>query len=268
MKFDELYETSPSVVTIEHGIVSWSNMVDTLSKYPKGTEFIIKGSVDIKKEDHAEIGFQFKKTGYFDCSSGSLTTLEGSPEETTDNYDCSDNDIITLKGAPEAIGRDFICNDNSRLHSLKGGPSSVNGNYIARNCTIDSFEGIPEKFTRGNSTVNLAGNYIKTFDYCPAHIDGDINLADNDITSLVGIHRSLLSCRKINLSRNPITEGGIGLLFIKGLENVTYFANENDACKDALEIIAKYLESGDPKKSVLLCQEELIDAGLEAFAEL
>ncbi len=217
MKFNELYESSPSVVTIEQSIVSNDQMKKIFSKYPKGTEFVIDGFVSITKENLKSIDFKFKKTKHFDCSNNDLTSLENCPEETTDNFNCSHNDLRTLEGGPEIVRGGFICSVNEHLGSLAGGPSLVTGDYLVVECGLTTFKGIPIKFEKGNVTVTVRYNKIDSFDYCPSIINGNFNVSDNNIESLVGIHRSILSCRTLNLSNNPIKEGGIGLIFVKEL---------------------------------------------------
>jgi len=62
----------------------------------------------------------------------------------------------------------------------------------------------------------------------------------------------------MNFEDNPIKSSVLGLVKIKGLTNVIF---DN---KKLEKIMNKYLPLGD----IFDCQEELIEAGLEEFAEL
>jgi hypothetical protein len=51
-------------------------------------------------------------TGYFDCSSNNLLTLEGGPIEVGGNYFCGFNQLITLEYGPIKLGGGFHCSGN------------------------------------------------------------------------------------------------------------------------------------------------------------
>ena len=93
-----------------------------------------------------------------------------------------------------------------------------------------------------------------------ATVNGIFNCEHNKISSLVGIHKTIKILNgPIHLQGNPIRSGGIGLILIEGL---TYI----DLKRPAIKIINKYLGQG--KKGLLLCQDELIEAGYEKYAKL
>lgn len=101
---------------------------------------------------------------------------------------------------------------------------------------------------------------LTSLEGAPREITGSFSCDDNKILSLEGIHKII---KKINgqfyCNDNPIKSGGIGLLLIEGITRI-------GTNHPALEIINKYIGQG--KKGLLLCQEELIEAGFEANARL
>ena len=127
----------------------------------------------------------------------------------------------------------FYCSDN-KLTSLEGAPSRVHKSFLCNHNLLTSLEGAPSQVR---------------FFYCN----------HNQLTSLVGIHKIIKSCIGIDLSSNPIKEGGLGLLLIKGLDAI-------NVDKPAFDIIAKYLGKG--KRGMIDCQQELIKAGYKDFARL
>ncbi len=139
----------------------------------------------------------------------------------------------------------FDVGDNE-LVSFKGFPSYIGGSLNGKRNKFTSFEGITPVVANG------------------------IDLSSTKITNLVGIHNHLKSCKYLLINYNFITEGGLGLLMIDKLERIQCLAEDRSApaknSNAAIDIINKYLKSG--RKSMLLCQQELIDFELEAYAQL
>ncbi len=173
------------------------------------------------------------------------------------NFNCSKSGLFTLENCPERLHHTatFYCSEN-HLRNLKYGPTEIVG-YFARNNKISSFEGFP-------SIV------YERFD-----------LSKNKIRSLTNIHNYLKHCRILDLSSNPIEGGILGVFLIGGLRSVIYnddipFDNpymllgreEHSPQHRAFDIVNKYLFKALGKKSLLACQQELIDNNLEIFAEL
>ena len=72
-------------------------------------------------------------TGWFDCESNQLTSLEGAPKIVGGNFYCRYNNLTSLKGAPESVGGYFVCSYN-QLVSLEGATKSVGeGSYFHGN---------------------------------------------------------------------------------------------------------------------------------------
>ena len=155
------------------------------------------------------------------------------------NYVSNDLSIIFLKlkslsGCPDVITGEFDC-FNNELSSLVGGPRHVDGHYACDN----------------NQLTDLVG--------CASHIGGNLYFRENQITSLVGIHKIIKRCNGFTFTSSIIKEGGIGLLLIENLANITSYAAP-------FKIIEKYLGTGT--KGMLACRDELIANGFEEYAKL
>ena len=130
----------------------------------------------------------------------------------------------------------FDCSAN-KLTSLNGAPSHVGGGF---NCS----------YTR---LTSLAG--------APSHVDGYFYCSYNELTSLKDVHKHITEIKGIFYAiKNPINSHVLGLLLIKGVTKVQ-LDNERVA-----EILNRHLGKG--RVGMLMAQEELIEAGLEEFAQL
>ena len=133
-------------------------------------------------------------------------------------------------------GGDFNCSD-TRLTSLKGAPSHADGYF----------------YCSDNRLVSLVG--------APSHVDGSFSCSVNKLTSLKDVHKHITEIKgKFYAVGNPITSHVLGLLLIKGATRV-YLDN-----KQVEEILNRHL--GEGRAGMLMAQEELIEAGLEEFAQL
>ena len=142
--------------------------------------------------------------------------------------------LDSLEGCPQHITGNFDCGSNI-LEILVGGPTNVDGEYICNSCKL----------------TDLIG--------CASHIGGILNFCNNDITSLVGIHKIIKSCPDIRFYPSEIKEGGIGLLLIKNLNQITWES-------EPFYIIEKYLGSGT--KGIMECSKELKAKGYADYAKL
>ena len=146
-----------------------------------------------------------------------------------------DKSLETLDGCPSVISGTFECQVNW-LPTLVGGPSIVNGSY---GCIY-------------NRLTDLVG--------CASHIGGMLYCHhNNQITSLVGIHKIIKSCQGMYFDAHNIIHGGIGLLMI---ENLTDISSDNEQFK----IIKSYLGKGT--KGMMECRAELIAKGYNQYAKL
>ncbi len=131
----------------------------------------------------------------------------------------------------------------------------------------DGINTLEFKIHEVNRDFNVCKNNLKSYNNFPSYIGGELNFSQNRISSLVGIHNTVKSCTEIDLSDNPIVEGGIGLLLIENLIKIWCAVKVSDEASClAFRIIEKYLGQG--KSGILECQEELIDNNLKEYAKL
>ena len=133
-------------------------------------------------------------------------------------------------------GGNFNCSYN-QLTSLEGAPSHVDGHF----------------YCRSNKLTSLAG--------APSRVGGDFSCSDNELTSLKDVHKHVTEIKgTFYANKNPIESHVLGLLLIKGVTEVN-LDNER-----VTEILNRHLGKG--RAGMLMAQEELIEAGLEEFAQL
>ena len=143
--------------------------------------------------------------------------------------------LSNLDGCPEVITGSFYCCNND-ITSLIGGPQKVDGFY---DCDV-------------NQLTNLVG--------CASHIGNTLRFRNNQkITSLVGIHKIIKSCQYMYFDCENITEGGIGLLLIENLADISDHMIP-------FNIIRGYFGTGT--KGMMECSKELKEKGFEQYAKL
>jgi hypothetical protein len=153
------------------------------------------------------------------------------------DFGCSYNQLTSLEGAPSSVGGGFNCSYN-QLTSLEGAPSSVGGNFYCSDNQLTSLEG------------------------APSSVSGYFNCSINRLTSLKDIHKVLKQMDgTFYVHGNPLKSNVIGLLLVKGCKKVKL---DN---KQVEEIMNRHLKSPFGNKRVIECQSELLDAGLEEWAE-
>ena len=143
--------------------------------------------------------------------------------------------LVSLEGIPSHITGRFDCKEN-KLTSLVGGPRIVDNYYICRD----------------NQLTDLVGS--------PSHIGMEFDCRFNKITSLVGVHKIIKSCKYFDFDNDLILNGGIGLLLIDGLTDITKYKSPQ------FQIISKYLGTGT--KGMMECSKELIANGYCDYAKL
>lgn len=118
----------------------------------------------------------------------------------------------------------------------------------------------------GKKLPNQKHNYVlqkkgfNSFEGIPEEVEGDFYLGGNKFESLEGIHKHIKRVYgEIFFNNTPIKSHVLGLLKIKDLFRVILDNQE------VQNIINKHIRNG---RDVLACQNELIDAGFEDFAQL
>ena len=152
------------------------------------------------------------------------------------NFYCYNNKLTSLEGAPSHVDGYFNCSVN-KLTSLAGAPSHVGDDFSCSHNELTSLEGAPSR------------------------VNGDFYCYYNELTSLKDVHKHIAEIKGIFYAiENPIESHVLGLLLIKGVTEVRL----DD--RRVKEILNKHLGKG--RAGMLMAQEELIDAGLEEFAQL
>ena len=171
-------------------------------------------------------------------------------------------------------------------------PEKMNGDFLCSTNNLTSLKGSPQEHVTGNFHCNA--NNLTSLEYSPIQVDGHYNCHHNRLSSLKGIsskigesvsayHCGLTSLKDIHnyfkggylrgtlcVSYNPICESILGALLVSELQDVQYFPRsdfiKHQQSKRAFEIINKHLKTEE--RDVLLCQRELIQAGLKEYAKL
>ena len=164
-----------------------------------------------------------------------LNVIGQQPEYLPRTFNCSNRSLTSLEGSPQVVGGDFNCSYNG-LKSLKGGPGSVSGEFDA------------------------TGNDLVSLEDLPASIGTNLHIFGNNVITLHNIHKHIKHIGGYAVFKNnQIISHVLGLLLIDGLKEVYL------DYKIVQDIINKHL-SGD--RDVFACQEELIEAGFEEYAQL
>lgn len=136
----------------------------------------------------------------------------------------------------------------------------VNGDFNIDSCTeLENLEGCPEE---------IAGNFycsglskLSSLKGAPKKINEWCVLNNNQsLTSFTDIHRHLNEIRGAFYSDTMVEGKALGFLKIKHLRSISL----NRKLVKLEKIINKYLPEGD----MFACQQELIDAGFGAYAQL
>jgi hypothetical protein len=125
--------------------------------------------------------------GVFYCNGNQLTSLEGAPQQVEWDFDCSGNQLTSLDGAPQRIGENFNCSYNS-LTSLEGGPLILGGFYNCARNSLTSLEGAPQRI---GENFSCADNQLISLEGGPRIVGGFFNCSDNSLTSLEGAPQSV-----------------------------------------------------------------------------
>jgi hypothetical protein len=173
-------------------------------------------------------------SGTFNCVGTGIKSLKGSPMS-VENFSCDNNELTSLVGGPKFVERGYSCSEN-KLTSLEGAPVTVGTNFVVRNNKLTSLEGAP-------TSIGLA-----------------LLCGDNELTNLKNIHKQInFIGRHADFHNNPIKSHVLGLLLI---DNLTQVILDN---REVQGIINDYLATS---RDVFDCQNELMDAGLDEYAQL
>lgn len=126
-----------------------------------------------------------------------------------------------------------------------------------------------------NGEFNVSENQLTSFENFPKEARY-ISARGNKFTTLHNIHKYIHRVPAnfgLDLCNNPIESSVLGLLLIKDLPSVSFDnfkggVKLNQTLDKVNTIINKYLPNTRGNEAVYECQEELIDAGYEEYAQL
>jgi len=164
---------------------------------------------------------------------------EQTPSEPWPGYfNCSDNQLTSLEFCHKEVGGYFYCSSN-KLISLEFCPEKVGGNFYC------------------------SSNQLTSLEFCPKEVGGVFSCYNNQLTSLADIHKRLKKMNGIFYAHNnPIKSNVIGLMLVAGCNEVQL---DN---KEVENIMNKHFKSPFGHLRLLECQEELLSAGFDEWAEL
>ena len=154
------------------------------------------------------------------------------------NFYCYNKQLTSLEFCPKEVGDDFY-GHNNKLTSLEFCPKEVGGDF---GCSF---------------------NKLTSLEFCPKEVGGEFWCSFNKLTSLADIHKRLKKMNGIFYANyNPIKSNVIGLMLVAGCKEVKL---DN---KEVMNIMNKHLPNTKGHLGLLECQEELLSAGFEEWAEL
>jgi hypothetical protein len=233
-----------------------------LNQYVKGTWNLnanglvdVEGCVTISKASTQQIPVGFGHVSEsFDCSATNITSLAGAPQSVGGNFYCNKTKITSLEGAPQSVGGHFVC-AGTKLTSLAGASQSVGGDFNCNNTKITSLVGAPQSVGGDFFCIN---EKITSLEGAPQRVGGHFVCNYTKITSLAGAPKSV--GRNFVCFGTPLVNHLLAFFKTPAIKSVKIGNEAADA------ILNKYLASAD--RDMLMCQDELIDAGFGDTARL
>lgn len=199
----------------------------------------------------------------------SVDSLEGCPLEVEDKFRYTN---YRETGAKNLIGAPVKCRtceiQSNALTSLEGAPKEVKFFTLSESPSITSLKHSPEKCDT-YMLYNVSG--ITSLEGISQSINQLSIFESKNLTSLHNIHKQIKRIDgEMYLSASFLKSHILGILLIPGLTelSVVNTSSKNPKLVEAAKIINKYLPNDRGNDAVVDCQNELLDAGLEDFAQL
>lgn len=199
-------------------------------------------------------------------TSSDLTAAE---ETIAHLIDCLGSNIVKLKDGKINIGRALWVQpqlnliDNGKIKIPLG---IIKGNFNITDGSIATFENFPVKIT-GDCHITTSDN-LRSFDGCPEYIEGDFVMNCPSISSLHNLHKHLKHVTLINVDTDRIKDSILGLLLIDGFMGIYTIINLPFPVAGPFEILNRHAAKGLGKEALFACQQDMIDAGFEEYAQL
>ena len=282
MKVNELFEQGKSVED-EDSLTRNSQRIT-----PHNEKSVYDGNFDCRQRELTSLkGCPGTINGYFICGGNQLNDLQYGPKIVKGDYSCWENHITTLDYLPEIVEGNFDISDNdlskadlSRLNSitigadltltrcnlksLNGVPKKIYGSFECSNNHFKDFTGGPE-FVYGNF-ICYDCNKLESIKGLPKFIKEDLSCYDcKKLTNFHDIHKYLEHVVRVDLDTASIKSHVLGFVLVKNIKEIIDIQGKS-RCAPWAQIINRYLGKGH--QGVMDAQEELIEAGLEEYAQL
>lgn len=130
-------------------------------------------------------------------------------------------------------------------------------------CDLTSLEGAPQEI----KYFNCSNNRLSSFEHFPKRVY-HIDFSENNFSTFHNIHKYILEAERLSFNANGVSSSILGLLLISKLNSIFYNNSQNEDMVKAMSILRKYLPNNNGRQTVIDCQKELIEAGLQEFAKL
>lgn len=234
----------------------------------------VSGNVTLSNTSFKKIPWKFGKiTGFLLLKDNrKLESLENAPRTLGGILNCANcYNLKSLKGCPSILKDLWLIDTN--ITDFTDGPEEVTEHLEASNCrSLVSFKGAPK--TVGSLTVEDCPE-LKSFEGFPEHVKNSAYLKNcKNVKTTKGIKfigKTLNVSDCTNLEKlEDITHAEEIVMWSTQIKNVLYVFNIknlkkiNNSSIKVEQIVNNYLKSND----MLNCQDELIEAGFEEYAEV
>ena len=157
---------------------------------------------------------------------------------------------------------------NARLTSMKNMPHTVHGTFRIYENDVDSLVGMPSRIV-GDCLLDSVS--ITTLEGVTENLDGSLELSKaSRLTDLKGIHKRLKHLNGTVFLPPTIASHLLGVILINGFEGYSFIEKLPPELQLAMNIVNKHARYADKSRRVHLldAQQELLDAGLDDFAQL
>lgn len=242
-----------------------------------GGPLFVDGDVDIRGTNISSLEHGPKNVKQsFLIANTPIDSLEHSPDNVLEEYDASDTNITNLVGITPHIGGELILDNCRNLESLEGSPYSIDKIKITRCNRLKSLKGIQ--------------NVVRTlWVSCPIETLDDIDilisprifgLFQHKLKTFKNIHRSINPVSLYLDASTDVKDGFLSLTQIKSLTKINMAGVELNTdtysidhvtepfVKAVILVNKSIAEKDNLHERLYHCQDLLIDAGLEEYANI
>ena len=226
----------------------------------------IKKNFEIVKDDR--YGFVVNVDGNVELSDRQLKTIPFKFGVITGNINLSNNNLVDFRFMPDKIDGTLYIADNN-LTNIDFLPTEINGGLtINDNKKLTDFSGLAKVKGLKRIYAITTGFNDDSFKHLPNTIE-ILNITDTKVTSLHNIHKYIPNIGKLVLSSSNIKSHVLGLLMINSRFDLINI-NSGYKAPDVpwFNIVKKYTGKTNNNDSIYECQEELIEANLDEYAQI